>query len=209
MRCSYDCSTVSRSFEVGDKVLAFLPITSSIFAAKFSGLYVVKERLSNTDYVLCTPDRRRKTRVCHINLMKRYQFCKDNVSSAVPLLLVAEQSDVKATVLSVTVWALPTEMIYRCTSQHISLSASQWDACKPVMQFAAFNRCTTMWSGGAGWPVLLSIQWCSNSHICFETWHRDKRCASNKTTCLLCQSDWTSVDETGGRVSPAKWLGFC
>lgn len=38
----------------------------------------MKKRLSDTDYVLCTPDRRRKTRACHINLLKRYQPSKDS-----------------------------------------------------------------------------------------------------------------------------------
>ena len=75
MKGYYDRSAVSRSFEVGDKVLVLLPITSSVFAAKFSGPYAVKERLCDTDYVLCTPDRKRKTRVCHINMLKRYQQC--------------------------------------------------------------------------------------------------------------------------------------
>ena len=79
-----------------------LPITSSVLAAKFSGPYAVKERLSDTDDVLCTPDRRRKTRVCHINMLKRYQFCGDSVSAAVIFPLVAEPSDVKVAALIVT-----------------------------------------------------------------------------------------------------------
>ena len=102
MKHYYDRSAVSRSFEVGDKVLVLLPTTSSVFAAKFSGPYAVKERLSDTDYVLCTPDRRRKTRVCHINMLKRYQSCGDNVSAAVTSPLVAEPSDVKVAALIVT-----------------------------------------------------------------------------------------------------------
>uniref|UniRef100_A0AAV2IYA9 Integrase p58-like C-terminal domain-containing protein n=1 Tax=Knipowitschia caucasica TaxID=637954 RepID=A0AAV2IYA9_KNICA len=41
-------------------------------SAKYTGPYVVKEKLSDTDYIISTLDRRRKTRVCHINMLKQY-----------------------------------------------------------------------------------------------------------------------------------------
>lgn len=71
-KCYYDPSPVSRRCGVGDKVLVLWPTPGSVFAAKFSGPYVVKEHLSDTDYVLCTPDKRRKTRICNINQLKCY-----------------------------------------------------------------------------------------------------------------------------------------
>ncbi|XP_039460221.1 uncharacterized protein LOC120435199 [Oreochromis aureus] len=40
--------------------------------AKFSGPYVVERKLSETDYVVLTPDRKKKSRVCHINMLKEY-----------------------------------------------------------------------------------------------------------------------------------------
>ncbi|CAI5639672.1 unnamed protein product [Oreochromis niloticus] len=40
--------------------------------AKFSGPYTVQAKLSDTDYVIDTPERRKKCRVCHINMMKPY-----------------------------------------------------------------------------------------------------------------------------------------
>ncbi len=72
MRSHFDKKTVQRSFQPGDSVLVLLPVPGSVFDAKFSGPYVIEQKLNDTDYVLNTPDRRRKKRVCHINLLKRY-----------------------------------------------------------------------------------------------------------------------------------------
>lgn len=33
---------------------------------------MIEEKLSDTDYVVKTPDRKRKERVCHINMLKLY-----------------------------------------------------------------------------------------------------------------------------------------
>lgn len=61
MKRCYDRSAVSRRFTIGDEVLALLPIPGSSLSAKFTGPYEVHKRLSNTDYVIATPERRRKT----------------------------------------------------------------------------------------------------------------------------------------------------
>lgn len=49
-----------------------LPIQNSSLQARFSGPYSIKEKLSETDYVVNTPDHMRKIRVCHINMLKVY-----------------------------------------------------------------------------------------------------------------------------------------
>ena len=72
MKKHYDRSAVARSFCIGDQVLVLLPIPGSALAARFSGPYSVVEKLSDTDNVISTPDRSRKTRVCHINMLKLY-----------------------------------------------------------------------------------------------------------------------------------------
>lgn len=59
MKHYYDRPAVRRHFEPGDQVLALLPTPASGLSAKFAGPYVVEERLSDTNYVLGTPDRRR------------------------------------------------------------------------------------------------------------------------------------------------------
>ena len=68
----FDKSATERSFKPGDSVLIFLPIPGSVLQAKFTGPYAIEKKLSETDYVIRTPDRRRKTRVCHVNMLKPY-----------------------------------------------------------------------------------------------------------------------------------------
>lgn len=59
-------------FEPGDQVLALLPLVCSPFQAKFSGPYTVKCHMSDRDYSVHVPDRRKKVQWCHINLLKPY-----------------------------------------------------------------------------------------------------------------------------------------
>jgi len=72
MKRKYDQKAVARSFSPGDKVLVLLPVPGSSLSARFFGPYVVKQKMSETDYMLYTPDRKRQTRVCHINMIKAY-----------------------------------------------------------------------------------------------------------------------------------------
>uniref|UniRef100_A0A8C1TD20 Gypsy retrotransposon integrase-like protein 1 n=1 Tax=Cyprinus carpio TaxID=7962 RepID=A0A8C1TD20_CYPCA len=77
MKNRYDVKAVSRSFQPGDEVLVLLPIQGSALSARFSGPYVVLKKISETDYVIRTPDRKRQSRVCHINMLKAYHT-RDN-----------------------------------------------------------------------------------------------------------------------------------
>ncbi len=72
MKARYDKKAVVRSFQPGDSVLALLPTPGSVFQAKFTGPYIVKKKVTNTNYIIDTPDHRRKSRVCHINMLKKY-----------------------------------------------------------------------------------------------------------------------------------------
>ena len=60
MKRLFDRSAVYRHFEVGDKVLVLMPIAGSALSARFSGPYEVSDKLSDTDYVIHTPERKRK-----------------------------------------------------------------------------------------------------------------------------------------------------
>lgn len=80
MKKRYDVKDVSRSFKPGDEVLVLLPIQGSALSACFSGIYVVLKKISETDYVIRTPDRKRQSRVCHINMLKSYHI-RDNSQS--------------------------------------------------------------------------------------------------------------------------------
>ena len=73
MKGIFDKKSVKRVFQVGDKVLVLLPLPSSAFQAKFCGPYVIEKQLCETDFVVATPDRKRKTRVCHMNMLKPKQ----------------------------------------------------------------------------------------------------------------------------------------
>lgn len=72
MKRHYDRRAVTRSFSVRDQSLVLLPIPGSALSAQFSGPYSIEQKLSDIDYVISTPDCRRKTRVCHINMLKLY-----------------------------------------------------------------------------------------------------------------------------------------
>lgn len=72
MKNWYDRKAVSRHFEVGEKVLMLLPIPGSALQARFSGPYVVEDKVSDRDYVIATPDRRQQRRLCHVNMLKPY-----------------------------------------------------------------------------------------------------------------------------------------
>ncbi len=72
MKICYDHEAVLRSFQIGDRVLVLLPIPGSPLRAKFVGPYKIQARLGETDYVVNTFNRRRKSRVCHVNMLKPY-----------------------------------------------------------------------------------------------------------------------------------------
>ncbi len=72
MKTRFDHKSVVREFQPGDLVLVLLPVPGASLQAKFAGPYKVEEKLSDTNYVIRTPDRRRKSRVCHVNMLKSY-----------------------------------------------------------------------------------------------------------------------------------------
>ncbi|KAK0132100.1 Retrovirus-related Pol polyprotein from transposon 412 [Merluccius polli] len=72
MKRHYDRKAERRVFSPGDQVVALLPIPGSPFTAKYSGPYSVVRKVSETNYVVATPGRRRATQLCHINLLKPY-----------------------------------------------------------------------------------------------------------------------------------------
>ncbi len=80
MKGRYDKKSVQRSFKVGDQVLVLLPLPGSALQPKYTGS-------SDTDYVVRTPERWRKTRICHINMLKLYISRPDSKYSASSLVL--------------------------------------------------------------------------------------------------------------------------
>ena len=61
MKRRFDWKAVERDFKPGDQVLVLLPIAGSALSARFSGPNTVEEKLSESNYVIRTPDRKRQT----------------------------------------------------------------------------------------------------------------------------------------------------
>ncbi|XP_067255058.1 uncharacterized protein [Chanodichthys erythropterus] len=104
MKKRYDKKAVVREIQPGDEVLVLLPVPGSVLTARFSGPYRVSKRLSETDFVIHTPDRKRKFRTCHINMLKSY------CSRKVPEKFLEEQEKpvaVPTEVLAVAAIAVP------------------------------------------------------------------------------------------------------
>lgn len=72
MKSWYDRKARIREFKPGEKVLVLLPIPGSSLQARYCGPYMVKSRVGDRDYLISTPDRRRATRLCHVNMLKPY-----------------------------------------------------------------------------------------------------------------------------------------
>lgn len=65
-----------RTFQVGDQVLALLPLPKHPLQSKYYGPYRVLDRVNEVNYVIGTPERRKKKRLVHVNLLKRF-FSRD------------------------------------------------------------------------------------------------------------------------------------
>ena len=72
MKVWYDRKAKSRCFEPGDRVLVLFPVVGNPLQAKYSGPYKVVKKISDTNNLVKTPDRRKETQVCHINMLKAY-----------------------------------------------------------------------------------------------------------------------------------------
>ena len=65
MKVWYKRKAKSRCFEPGDRVLVLFPFVGNPLQAKYSGSYKVVKKISDTNYLVKTPGRRRETRVSY------------------------------------------------------------------------------------------------------------------------------------------------
>ena len=72
MKVWYDRKAKSRCFEPGDRVLVLFPVVGNPLQAKYSGPYKVVKKISDTNYLVKTPGRRKETQMCHISMLKAY-----------------------------------------------------------------------------------------------------------------------------------------
>lgn len=63
---------VSKFRDVGDQVLVLIPQWTSSLGSSFSGLHSVLKKVGDRNYIVSTPNGKRKDRLCHVNLLKRY-----------------------------------------------------------------------------------------------------------------------------------------
>ena len=66
-----------RCFEPGDRVLLLLPAVGNPLQAKYSRPSKVVKKISDTNYFIKTPGKRKKTQVVHINMLKAYREKKN------------------------------------------------------------------------------------------------------------------------------------
>ena len=86
MKVRYDENAQDRNFEPGDKVLALLPIPGHPLQARYFGPYTVDKKLSDVNYIVNTPGRRKQKQLCHINMLKKYIDRDSNVISSVNIV---------------------------------------------------------------------------------------------------------------------------
>ena len=72
MKTNYDIGTKKRTFNPGDKVLVLLPLPGNPLKASFSGPWKVLKKVNEVNYIIETPNRRRNTQLCHINMLKPF-----------------------------------------------------------------------------------------------------------------------------------------
>ena len=97
MKALFDTKTQERSFEPGQKVLVFLPLQTDPLKAKYYGPYKVLRKTSPVNYLIETPDRRKKTRLCHLNMMKAYyDRDEDEQMDQLPILTAVSPSEAES-----------------------------------------------------------------------------------------------------------------
>lgn len=106
----HDLKARNREFTPGQEVLVLIPLQGNPLSAKFSGPYRVVRKVSDTTYVVATPDRRRPQRLCHINTMKPY-YVTTSATPSVPVCAVVSDEDQEEVIdhlnmSSVGVWSV-------------------------------------------------------------------------------------------------------
>lgn len=97
MKGQYDKRSETRCFKPGDKVLVLLPVQGEPLKAKFSGPYEILEKQNDVNYIICTPDRRKSKRLCHVNILKPYQERKKEDFNAVAIVTLSQEAEGEGT----------------------------------------------------------------------------------------------------------------
>lgn len=95
MKTWYGRDAINRQFRVGDLVLVLLPVPGNPLQVSYIGPCKVLEKRDDVNYVVSTPERRKKTQICHINMLIAYNARQSNDSST-------KTDDGKDVILTVT-----------------------------------------------------------------------------------------------------------
>lgn len=95
MKVWYDRKAREREYEPGDRVLVLIPTQQNPLVARYVGPYRVKKRVGPTTYVIDTPDRRRKTKMCHANMLKTYHGDNEGISQMPVCAAVQSESELE------------------------------------------------------------------------------------------------------------------
>ena len=136
MKENYDQTKVkARKFQKGDLVLAYFPIVGSPLQSKFHGPYKVLRNVNNNTYVIEIQDRKKKTQLIHINLLKKYHprnsetdyGDKVNVNLNINVLDKSEQQDVINEIVTTNMLGENSSILanIKCTLNHLSPSQSK------------------------------------------------------------------------------------
>lgn len=91
----YDQSSRKRTLSTCQKVLLLLPTSDSSLLAKWQGPYEVLRKLSATNYEISLPDRRKKSQVFHINLLRPWYERKGSWSEQLWARKVDEEEELE------------------------------------------------------------------------------------------------------------------
>ncbi|XP_063586253.1 uncharacterized protein LOC134763615 [Penaeus indicus] len=91
MKEIYDRKAAEREFAVGEKVLLFLPVRKQPLTAKYQGPFKVLEKINDINYIIATPGRRKKKKVVHINLLKKYHSRRPDAVTALCVISGPEE----------------------------------------------------------------------------------------------------------------------
>ena len=69
MKRWYDENAKERKFMPGDRVLALLPFPGKPLQARYCGPYTVDKQISDVNYIVNTPGRRKQKQLCHVNML--------------------------------------------------------------------------------------------------------------------------------------------
>ena len=93
MKGYYDHKARVRKFNVGDKVFVLFPVQGYSMRARYSGSWEIGRKLSDVNYIVKTPGRRKSNQLCHINMLKEYHERGDEEKvNSVGIVSAAEEA---------------------------------------------------------------------------------------------------------------------